>query len=122
MASKGDKIQLQAQNVEVVECEKCHALMVNIDAHEIEPGDLVLLKDEKVRISNPATPDPICINCEIDREDAEHSFKRSVRKWYDSNDDSSFHSSGGGFGGFGGGGFGGFGGGGFSGGGAGRGF
>jgi len=115
MASKGDFIQLQEQRVEVIECEKCHALMVNIDAEEIRSGDLVLLKAEKVRISNPATKDAVCIHCEIDREDTEHSFKRSVKKWYDSdsNDDSSFHSGGG---------FGGFGGGGFSGGGAGRGF
>ena len=127
MASEGDLIQLQKQQVEVIECDKCNALMVNIDAGEIEPGDLVLLKESGVRISNPETPEQVCINCEVE---AKPTFREKVAKFFESDDDddSSLFHSGGSFGGsssgggFGGGGFGGFGGGGFSGGGAGRGF
>lgn len=125
MKFEGDTIQLVKQVVKVVKCEKCEELMVNIDQKELQPGDLVNLRMEGVRISNPATKDPICLNCEVDREESEHTFKRKVKSFFDENDsdhdDDSHHSSDSSFfggGSFGGGGFGGFGGGSFSGGGA----
>ena len=124
MKRVGDIIQLLKQEVVVIKCEKCNALMVNIDQKELQPGDLVALRMEGVRISNPATKDPVCINCEVDREEAEHTFKRKVKNFFDEDDsdhdDDSHHSSDSGFfgGGSFGGGFGGFGGGSFSGGGA----
>lgn len=130
MAKEFDKIQLKSQTVEGIKCKECDSLMANIDADQLQPGDLVNLKKEGVRISNPETEEPICVNCEVKK-----TFSRRVADWFeseDNDDDSSFFSGtpsssgssfGGssGFGGFGGG-FGGFGGGGFSGGGASRGF
>lgn len=102
--------------------------MVNLDADQLAPGDLVALKKGSVRISNPDTDKAICINCE------HVTFGRKVADFFESDDDddSSFFggatggflggASSGGFGGFSGGSFGGFGGGGFGGGGASRGF
>lgn len=116
----GDIIKLNRQEVTVIECEHCGALMVNLDQKDLFPGDLYTLRAAGVRISNPSTKDAICIDCEIRREDIEHTFKRRVSDYYKApshHDDSSFFG-GGSFGGGGGGGFGGFGGGGFSGGGA----
>jgi uncharacterized membrane protein YgcG len=120
----GDMIQLKNQEVEVVQCEDCDALMVNIDQKQLAPGDIDILKIAGVRLSNPETEDAICINCEINREESEHTFKRKIKNYMDEDDDSSssHHSDDSFFGGgsFGGGlgGFGGFGGGSFSGGGA----
>ncbi len=139
---KGDKIQLKNQEVEVVGCQQCNHAMVNLDAPQVEKGDLVTLKKEGVRISNPTTEAPVCLNCELD------NFWKRLHAWWNTpleestdtesgDDDSSFFTGfgsgigigggfgGGGFGGFGGGssgGFGGFGGGSFSGGGASGGF
>ena len=120
----GDMIQLKNQEVEVVQCEKCEALMVNIDQKQLALGDIDILKRAGVRLSNPETEDAICLHCEIDREESEHTFKRKLKSYMDEDDDSSssHHSDDSFFGGgsFGGGlgGFGGFGGGSFSGGGA----
>ncbi len=124
--NEGDKIQLKNQEVEVVKCEKCDSLMVNLDADQLAPGDLVILKKAGVRISNPETEDPICIKCEG------LTFGQRLSRWFESDNekdddnDSDFFTPGGSFGGGrssgGFGGFGGFGGGGFSGGGASRGF
>ena len=123
----GDKIKLAKQEVEVVACESCDALMVNIDQKALAKGDIDILKKAGVRISNPATDDPVCIRCEIQREEEEHTIKRHVddymeRKDDDSDSDSSdsgfFGGGGDSGGGSFGGGFGGFGGGVFSGGGA----
>lgn len=118
------EIQLKNQKVEVVDCKECNHDMVNIDADQLAAGDLAILKAEKVRISNPETEDPICLNCEAPR------LASRLRDWFDSeddDDDSSFFSAGTGLfggssssGGFGG--FGGFGGGFSGGGGAGRAF
>lgn len=114
----GDMVSLVDQVVKVCSCEKCGVKMVNIDENEMRVGDLTTLKSLGLRISNPATKDPICLECEIEREDTEHTFKRKVSSFFHSSnvDDSSFHSSEGGFS------FGGFGGGMFSGGGASGGF
>lgn len=121
-----DKIQLKNQLVDVIHCGKegCEHLMVNLDVDQLAPGDLITLKQAKVRISNPETTEPICINCEY------RTIGRRLADWFleeDDNDDDFFSSSGSflggisaGRGGFGG--FGGFGGGGFGGGGASRGF
>lgn len=129
----GDKIQLKGQEVEIVKCQECEALMVNLDVDQLQPGDLTTLKKSKVRISNPETEKPVCISCEY------QTFGRRLSDWFDnvgtfaagaaigsmsSNDDDDDSSFFGGRGGFGGGfgGFGGFGGGGFGGGGVSRGF
>lgn len=123
MAELGKIIQLTNQQVEVVKCETCGALMANIDAKELKPGDLKTLKLAGVHISNPDTTDPICLECDVE----EHpSFREKVNDYYnrdnddddDDNDDSSLFHGGGSFGG----GFGGFGGGSFGGGGASRSF
>ena len=117
MKNIGDTISLFKQIVKVVECEKCGRKMVNIDQDSLAPGDLASLKLVGVSISNPSTKDAVCIHCEIQREEEEHTFKRRTSSFFESShtDDSSLFSSGG----FGlGGGFGGFGGGSFSGGGA----
>lgn len=134
-AKLGDKIKLTNQEVDVVKCETggCGALMVNIDAGQLRPGDLTTLKGKGVRISNPETDKPICLNDEY------KTLGRKVADWFESDDDDdddstffrpSVGSGFGGFGGgsssggglFGGGSFGGFGGGSFGGGGASRSF
>lgn len=118
-------IQLKNQTVEIVECKECDHKMVNIDADQLQPGDLSLLKNNGVRISNPETTNPVCVNCEV------KTFSKRLSDWFetdDDDDDSSFFSSTpsssgslfGGSSGFGG--FGGFGGGSFGGGGASRSF
>ena len=122
MSNIGDVIELQKQNVEVVKCEQCGSLMVNVKPKEVEKGDLITLKRLSLTLTNPATKDQICLKCEIIREEEEHTFKKKVNDFFsgsshdDDHSDSGFFG-GGSSGGFGGG-FGGFGGGGFSGGGA----
>lgn len=118
-AQEGDKIELQKQDVEVIKCDDCGALMVNIDADEVQQGDLATLKRKGVRLSNPETSDPICLKCEVVKR---KTLRESLSDWFDSDDDdddSGFFSStpshstpifggskiGGGFGGFGGGSF-----------------
>jgi len=125
----GDKIKLTNQEVEIVECKSCKHQMVNLDVDQLAPGDLVILKEGGVYISNPETTDEICVNCE------HKTLGRKIADFFESeeedDDDSDFFSpsggfhgssSSGGFGGFSGGSFGGFGGGSFGGGGASRGF
>ena len=105
----GQKFVLKNQTVDVVKCERdgCDHLMVNLDADQLAPGDLVTLKTLGVRISNPETKNQLCVNCEV------KTFAHKVSSWFDKdddNDDSSFFSgssfggssSFGGFGGFGG--------------------
>ena len=118
-AQEGDVIVLARQEVRVIKCKKCDHLMVNIDADQLALGDLRILKNAGVRVSNPETEQEICSNCEFE------SFGSKLSRWFEDDnddDDSSFFGGGGIFGGSMGGGFGGFGGGGFSGGGAARGF
>lgn len=123
----GDKVFLAKQECEVVECEVSHVKMLNIDADELQPGDLKFIKKIGLTISNPETDKPIALGEEY------RSFGRKLADWFEKDtdnddDDSDFFSSvpsssGSIFGGsssFGG--FGGFGGGGFGGGGASRGF
>lgn len=123
--NEGDKIQLKNQEVLVEKCKECNSLMVNLDANQLAPGDLTLLKQAGLVVSNPDTDKLVCIKCEY------KSLGRKISEFFESDDDddSSFFSSGsfgggfrtgGGGGGFGG--FGGFGGGGFGGAGATRGF
>lgn len=123
----GEMITLQRQDVKVEKCGDCRHLMVNLDADELRPGDLVILKRKGVWISNPETEDLLCVKCEFE-EPEPSTFGAALSSWFDDDDDdddSSFFSStptfGGGSSGFGGG-FGGFGGGSFSGGRASRGF
>jgi uncharacterized membrane protein YgcG len=122
--NEGDTIQLANQEVEVIKCNECDHLMVNIDADQLSPGDLTLLKSYRVRISNPTTEDEVCVNCDpVERT----SFVEKLGSWFDDDDDdddSGFFSSpsSSSSGSFGGGSFGGFGGGMFSGGGASRSF
>lgn len=91
-AKVGDVIELQKQDVKVIECEDCGKLMVNIDADEIQPGDLVTLKRKGVRVSNPETKKPICVKCEFEPK----TFGQRLSEWFDleddDDDDSSFFS------------------------------
>jgi uncharacterized membrane protein YgcG len=121
MPKVGDLIELQKQNVEVIKCNDCGHLMVNIDADQIAPGDLVTLKRLGLRLSNPETKEAICLNCEVPKKP---TFRDKLDKWFEDkneDDDSDFFhytpsipsvpstpifggsSFGGGFGGFGGG-------------------
>lgn len=124
-AELGDTVELQEQECEVVASEVSGKLMLNIDANELQPGDLTFIKQLGLTISNPDTDKKVAVD-----EDYEHgSFGHTIasflggvaadRAMDDTHDDSSFFS-GGSFGG--GSSFGGFGGGGFSGGGASGGF
>lgn len=129
----GDMIQLTNQECEVVKCIESGVKMLNIDAEDLQPGDLKFIKQLGLTISNPDTEKAVALGVEY------KTFGKKLADWFESDtdnddDDSDFFkpsssgsifggSSGfGGFGGFGGGSFGGFGGGGFSGGGASRGF
>jgi len=131
----GDTVNLQGGNpIEVVKCQETGVLMLNIDADQIQPGDLSFIKSLGLTISNPDTEKPVALDVDY----LEDSWGHKISKWFESSsddedDDSSFFSGGGtgaflggvGSGGFGGshsGGFGGFGGGSFSGGGSSRGF
>ncbi len=112
----GDTIELAQEDVEVVACDDCSHLMVNIDADQITRGDLLILKRAGVRLSNPETQEHICLNCEYNKP----TFGQKLRDWFDDqndDDDTPFFvptptvsspsfggsSSFGGFGGFGGG-------------------
>ncbi len=126
MSNVGDVIKLQKQSVKIVECEDCSHLMVNIDADQVEPGDLITLKRLGIRLSNPETVEKICLNCEVPKR---QTFRDRLNDWFETkvkdedDDDSGFFGSGGIFGGSSsGGGFGGFGGGVFAGGGSSRSF
>src|SRR3972149_3090810 len=118
-AQEGDTIELQKQDVEVIKCDDCGSLMVNIDADQVQEGDLKTLKRKGVRLSNPETEDHICLKCEVTKR---KTLRESLSSWFDDeddDDDSSFFSTpsisstpifggskiGGGFGGFGGGSF-----------------
>lgn len=124
MTKIGDKIELQKQTVKVEPCKDCDRPMVNLDADELQAGDLTTLKRVGVRISNPQTSRAICVSCEYTpRPTVGQRISSFFESDDDGDDDSSLFSSGGfiggsSFGGFSGGSFGGFGGGGFSGGGA----
>lgn len=115
----GDRVALQRQDVEVEQCDGCGHSMVNLDADELRPGDLILLKRKGIWLSNPETEELTCAHCEFNEP---NTFGRAISTWFEddnSDDDSSFFSRGS-FGGSSG--FGGFGGGSFGGGGAGRAF
>ena len=135
-ADVGDTVQLQKGDpIEVVKCEKTDVPMLNIDADQIQKGDLVFIKSLGLTISNPDTEKPIALGVDY----IDESWGHKVAKWFDTpasddDDDSSFFggaATGAFLGGFGSGGFsgsssggsfGGFGGGSFSGGGASGGF
>ena len=127
----GDTVELRHQSQEVVKCQETGVLMLNIDADQLDQGDLTFIKKLGLTISNPDTDKPVALGVDF----TENSFGQKVKEFFDREDDeddngffdnsssSGFGFGGmGSFGGFGGGGFGGFGGGGFGGGGAGRGF
>lgn len=124
MTEVSDQIQLAKQQVMVEKCKECDTKMVNLDANQLEIGDLKTLKTAGVRISNPETKDPVCLNCHVEKK---HKFWQGVNDFFESDsshddddDNSFFGGSGGGISGgsSGGSSFGGFGGGIFSGGGA----
>lgn len=138
-AAVGDTVSLQGaanKGLEVVTCQETGVPMLNIDADQLQKGDLVFIKRLGLTISNPDTDKPVALGVDY----TENSFGHKLKNWFenddsdeededdDSDDSSFFHSSsagslfgGGSFGGLGGG-FGGFGGGSFGGGGASRGF
>ena len=123
----GDKITLADQTQEVVACQQTGVKMLNIDADQLKPGDLSYIKKLGLTISNPDTDKPVALG--VDYKDDSFGNRvasflagaavGSYRSRDNDDDDSSFFSRSGSFGGgssFGG--FGGFGGGSFSGGGA----
>lgn len=134
-AELGDVVSLQGQNdLEVVKCQETGVLMLNIDADQLQKGDLTFIKKLGLTISNPDTDKPVALGVDYKPDSWGHRihqfFTTTSTKEDDDDDDSNFFGGGGflggmgsgGFGGFGGGGFGGFGGGSFSGGGASGGF
>lgn len=123
----GDKIELTSQTQDVVACQETRVKMLNIDADVLKPGDLTFIKKLGLTISNPDTDKPVALG--VDYKDDSFGNRvasflagaavGSYRSRDNDDDDSSFFSRSGSFGGgssFGG--FGGFGGGSFSGGGA----
>lgn len=76
---RGQTIYLQRQDVEVVGCEECGHDMVNLDANELMPGDLLILKRKGIRVSNPETDNQLCEHCEHKESD--------ISRWYDNDDD-----------------------------------
>lgn len=132
-AEVGDVVNLQKlKELDVVRCEETQVPMLNIDADQIQPGDLAFIKKLGLTISNPDTDKPVALGVDYVEESWGKKINDFLTSDDDNDDDSSFFGSGGGSflggfgsGGFGGsssGGFGGFGGGSFSGGGAARGF
>jgi len=89
---KGDFIKLARQTVEIVGCERCSHHMVNIDKKELQIGDLSTLKKARVRISDPDTTDPLCLDC-----GAETLAGKLIDWWNrpveDDDDDSSWFTS-----------------------------
>lgn len=77
--SVGDYISLQKEDLEIVRCEECSHLMVNVDEVDLRPGDFNVLKRKGIRVSNPDTTDEICSHCEEPRS--------HVSSWWDDNDD-----------------------------------
>lgn len=131
----GDIVSLKTlHDLEVVACQETGVPMVNIDADQLESGDLKYLKSLGLTISNPSTDKPVALGVDFIDNSWGHKIKEYLSDDNDNDDDSHFFSSGSGtgtflggmsstgFGGLGSGGFGGFGGGGFGGGGASRGF
>lgn len=108
----GDKITLSKREFEVVGCKHCKENMVNIDSDEIGLGDLIKIKFNGLRISNPETDENVCIDCDIVKHPSRRKELSDFMK-SDSDNDSSWHSSSSpsspsfNFGGFGGGSFGG---------------
>lgn len=92
--NEGEQIVLANQTVDVVKCEKCGHLMANIDADQVQPGDLWALKSSKVRLSNPTTEEQICLKCEFTPQ---RSFLQKVGDWFeeesDDHNDSGFFSA-----------------------------
>ena len=129
-AELGDTVQLQKGSpIDVVACQQTTVLMLNIDADQLQKGDLTFIKKLGLTISNPETDKPVALGVDYKKDSFGHKLAsffgglavgESLGSSRDDDDDSGFFSGGGSFGGgssFGGG-FGGFGGGSFSGGGA----
>ena len=49
-------------------------------------GDLKTLKDAGVRISNPETKDPVCLNCHVEKK---HKFWQGVNDFFEGGSDTS---------------------------------
>ena len=114
-AELGDKVHLQGQVQEVVKCQESGVLMLNIDANQLEQGDLGFIKLLGLTISNPETEEPIALGIEVKKR-----FAKKLADWFEDENDTddepffvsnpsrssgwSFGGSsfGGGFGGFGG--------------------
>lgn len=110
MSKIGDIIELQKQDAKVCACNDCQALMVWTRYSTLLPGDLVTLKRLGLKLTNAATFDQVCIDCELAREKKEREKKEQVSTWFNkpsshSDSDSGFFGGGSSFGGFGGGSF-----------------
>ena len=120
-AELGDKIDLQKlKELEVVECQETSVPMLNIDADQIQVGDLAFIKKLGLTISNPDTDKPVALGVDYTEESWGQKINEFLTSDNDNDDDSSFFSTAGsllgglgslGFGGSSSGGFGGFGGG-----------
>lgn len=131
-AGLGDTVQLQKGDaLDVVACQETDVPMLNIDANQLQPGDLKFIKSLGLTISNPDTDKPVALGVDYKDESWGHRISKYLSDDNDNDDDSTFFGSGGFLGGgsswgggglSSGGGFGGFGGGSFSGGGASGGF
>ena len=82
---------------EIEECSKCYHKMINIDANEITQTDLILLRNNEIRVSNPNTDDLICLNCHVQHFIDWYNKKKEVTRDHDSSI-SSLRSVGGFFG------------------------
>ena len=61
-AELGDLVNLQKlANLEVVKCQETGVSMLNIDADQIQPGDLSFIKKLGLTISNPDTDKPVAL-------------------------------------------------------------
>ena len=67
-AALGDKVHLQKQVQEVVKCQQTGVLMLNIDADQLQKGDLRFIKKLGLTISNPDTDKPVALGVDYKKE------------------------------------------------------
>jgi uncharacterized membrane protein YgcG len=76
----------KGKEYEIEECNKCCHKMINVDAEEITQTDLILLRNNGIRVSNSNTEDLICLNCHAqhfidwykDKKDANNDHDSSL--------------------------------------------
>lgn len=88
-AELGDQVYLGIHSCEVVACQETDALMLNIDADQLQPGDLKFIKSLGLTISNPDTDKPVAVDVDY----KEDSFGERIKKYFESSDDDDDDSS-----------------------------